>query len=85
LDLDAVWGGEWGQLSDGCIRWDGDGRRGRSSFGGEFGAFHCNQWGRRRALPKLFQGGLDFVSDIETTIISSVPLPDVHGFIQSVA
>jgi len=22
LDLDAVWGGEWGRLRDGCIRWD---------------------------------------------------------------
>jgi len=21
LDLDVVWGGEWGQSKDGCIRW----------------------------------------------------------------
>jgi len=36
----------------------GDRQRGRGSFGGEFGAFYCNQWGRRRALPKLLWGGL---------------------------
>jgi len=29
LDLDAVWIGEWGRSRDGCIRWDGDRRRGR--------------------------------------------------------
>jgi len=28
-----------------CIRWGGDRRRGRGSFGSEFGASHCNQWG----------------------------------------
>ena len=27
MDLDAVWGGEWGRSRDGCIRWDGDRQR----------------------------------------------------------
>jgi len=26
-------GDEWGRSRDGCIRWDGDRRRGRGSFG----------------------------------------------------
>jgi len=43
LDLDAVWDGEWDWSVDGCIRWGGN--RWRGSFGGEFLAFHCNQWG----------------------------------------
>jgi len=30
-----------------------DRRRGRGSFGSEFGVSHCNEWGRRRDLPKL--------------------------------
>jgi len=30
MDLDAVWVGEWGRLSDGCIGWGGDRRRGRA-------------------------------------------------------
>ena len=43
----------------------GDRRRGKGSFGGEFGASHCNQWvlccidvRERRAIPKLLWGGL---------------------------
>jgi len=43
LDLDAVWGGEWGRSRDGCIRWGGNRRR-RDSFVGKYGASHCNQW-----------------------------------------
>jgi len=32
-------------LGMGVLDFGGDRRRGRSSFGGEFGASHCNQWG----------------------------------------
>jgi len=46
----------------------GNRRRGRSSFGGEFGASYCNQWGlrcivvrERRALPKLLWEDLFYV------------------------
>jgi len=36
-----------------------DRRRGRGSFGGEFRASHCNQWGLcDAALPKLLWAGL---------------------------
>jgi len=63
VDPDAVWDGEWGQSNDGCIKWGGDRRSGRGSFGGEFGAFHCNQLGlcgivlqERRTLLKLLWG-----------------------------
>ena len=49
----------------GVLDRDGDRRRGRGSFGGEFGASHCNQlWLRcivvreRCALPKWLLGGL---------------------------
>jgi len=31
----------------------GDLRRGRGSFGGEFGASHCNQWGLCDALSPI--------------------------------
>ena len=44
MNPDAIWDGEWGQSRDGCIG-GGDRRRGSSSFGGEFGASHCNQLG----------------------------------------
>ena len=37
MDPDAVWGGEWGRSRDGCIRWGGDGQRGRSGFGVNLG------------------------------------------------
>jgi len=43
VDLDAFWGGELGYSKDGCIRWWWLSLKG--SFGGEFGASHCNQWG----------------------------------------
>ena len=39
----------------GVLDGDGDCRRG-GQFWGESGASHCNQWGRRRALPKLLWG-----------------------------
>ena len=41
----------------GVLNRGGDRRRERGNFGGEFGASHCNQWGRLRALPKLLCGG----------------------------
>ena len=60
MDPDAVWGGEWVGRRMGVLDGGGDRRRGKSSFGGEFGASHCNQWGlccivvrERRTLPKL--------------------------------
>jgi len=37
LDLDAIWGGEWGRSRDWCIRWGEDRRRGRGSFVGKCG------------------------------------------------
>ena len=59
MDPDAVWNGEWGQLRDGCIRWDGWSSKGRGSFGGEFGSSYCNQWGLcNAALPKMLWAGL---------------------------
>jgi len=42
LDLAAVCGGELDRSPNGCIRWAGDGSRGRGNFGGEYGASHCN-------------------------------------------
>jgi len=44
MDPDAIWGGEWVGRGMGALDGDGDSRRGRDSFGGEFGASHCNQW-----------------------------------------
>jgi len=39
LDLDAVWGGEWGRSRMGVLDWGGDRRREGAVFcGGEFGA-----------------------------------------------
>jgi len=37
VDSDAVWDGEWGRSRDGCIRWGGYRRMGRSSFGVNLG------------------------------------------------
>ena len=34
----------------GVLDGGGDRQRGRSSFGGEYGASHCNQWGLCDAL-----------------------------------
>ena len=45
IGSNAVWGGEWGRSRDEVVGLGGDRRRGRSSFGGEFGTSHCNQWG----------------------------------------
>jgi len=43
----------------GVLDGGGDRRRGRGSFGGEFGASHCNQWGLFDAtLPKLLSAVL---------------------------
>jgi len=33
LDPDAVWGGEWGRLRDGCNRWGWWSSKGKGSFG----------------------------------------------------
>ena len=54
-------GGEWGRSRMGVL----DGvlsSKGKESFGGKCGAFHCIQWGRRRALPKLLRLGLVWMS-----------------------
>jgi len=45
LDLDAVWGGEWGRAWYGCIRFWWWSLNDNGQFGGEFAASHCNQWG----------------------------------------
>jgi len=37
-------------LGMGVLDFDGNRRRGRGSFGDEFGASHCNQWGLCDAL-----------------------------------
>jgi len=53
----------------GVLDGSGDRRRERGSFGGEFGASHCNQWGLcDAALPKLLWAGL--VTFLGGTIIS---------------
>jgi len=44
---------------------------GRDSFGGEFEASHCNQWGRRRALPKLRYFGEDLFLFLAQRVRSS--------------
>jgi len=33
LDLDAIWGSEWGWSRVGCIRWGGDHQRDRAVLG----------------------------------------------------
>jgi len=38
------------KLGMGVLDFGGERRRGRGSFGGEFGASHCNQWGLCDAL-----------------------------------
>ena len=38
LDLDAVWGGEWGRARKGCIRFWWWSSKGKGQFGGEFAA-----------------------------------------------
>jgi len=45
LDLDAVWGDEWGQSRDGCIKWGVEVIEGKGSFGSKYGASYCNHWG----------------------------------------
>jgi len=58
LDPDGVGVAEWGWSRDGCIRCGWQSSKGRGSFVGEFGASHCNQWGRRRALPSHIEEDL---------------------------
>ena len=41
MDPDAVWDGKWGPLRMGVLD-GGSRRRGMGSFGGQFGASHCN-------------------------------------------
>jgi len=62
IDPDAIWDGEWGWLTDGCIRSGWWLSKGKGQFWGDFGASHCNQspWGlccvvvrERHTLPKL--------------------------------
>jgi len=45
VDLDAIGEDGWVGLCMGVLDFGGDRQRGRGSFGGEFGASHCNQWG----------------------------------------
>ena len=49
----------------GVLDGSGDRRRGRGSFGGKYGASHCNQWeylckGRRRGSSQITLGFLVF-------------------------
>jgi len=62
VDPDAVGMVSGVGLGMGTLDGSGDRRRGRDSFGGEFGASHCNQWGLcDTALPKLlWQDLFDF-------------------------
>jgi len=60
MHLDAVWGCEWGQSTDGCIRWGmWRSSKWKGQFGGKCGASRSNQWafyavrGGDAALPKL--------------------------------
>jgi len=48
----------------GVLHGGNDRRRGRGSFGGEFGASHCNQWGRRCTLPKFFWGSTCYFNEM---------------------
>ena len=61
----------WGM---GVLDGGGDRRRGMGSFGGEFVASHCNQWGlycivvrEWRSLPKLLWEGLVVVVELQLT------------------
>jgi len=45
LDPDAIWDSEEGWLRMRVLDGDGHRRRGRVSYGCEFAASHCNQWG----------------------------------------
>ena len=61
MDPDAVGDGEWSRSMGVLLDGGRDRRRGRDSFGGEFGASHCNQLGLcNAALPKLLWAGLVF-------------------------
>jgi len=69
---------EWIGMPFGVVSWvgrgigvldgGGDRQRGRGSFAGEFGAAHSNQWGRRRALPKLLWEDL-FLFCLKITVL----------------
>jgi len=48
----------------GVLDGGGDRRKGRGSFGGEFGASHCNQWGTCDALfSNYFEDLLHYVAE----------------------
>jgi len=47
--LDAVWGGEWGRLRDGCVRWRWRSSKEKGSFGGKWRPcgvviLYCEEW-----------------------------------------
>jgi len=55
----------------GVLDWGGDRWRGMGSFGGEFGASHCNQWGMCDALFSNYFEDLSF-----TTMLGASRLHD---------
>ena len=59
MDLDAVFGSEWVQSSDDCIRWGGNRRR----FGCEFGASAMEVGDADNRLDNRFTALLEFVRD----------------------
>jgi len=54
----------------GVLDFDGDRRRGRSSFGGEFGASYCNEWDLCDALFSNYVEDLFSFSFINAVLIS---------------
>jgi len=81
LDLDDVWGGEWGWSRVWCITWGGDCRRGRGSFellgvnvghpivtNGDFVELFSVVRGCDAALPKLLW---NFLLSIDVIIVVS--------------
>ena len=64
------WDCEWGRSRYGCISWGSQSLKGKGSFGGEFGVFHCNQWELcDAAFHELLWTGLVFWP----TVLSVVP------------
>ena len=63
MDLDAVWGGEWGRSKDECIAWGGNRRMGHLIV---TNGILCVRGGDG-ALPKLLR---DFLFLLRTTNLS---------------
>jgi len=75
VNLDAVWDGEWVGRGLGVLDRGGDCQRGTGSFEGEFGVYHCNQWGlccivvrERRLFPDDFWEDLLIINVKESVV-----------------